>query len=79
MGWCYCVLFGKRYCHQIETISVVKNGNVGLLLAALAIISRTCIFLLELGIMVGFALVLLGLAFFWSEKGATFSVLKLCF
>ncbi len=44
LGWCYCVLFGKRYCPQIEMISVVKNGNVGLLLAALAIISRTCIF-----------------------------------
>ncbi len=38
------VLCSKRYCHQIEMISVVKNGSVGLLLAALAIVSRTCIF-----------------------------------
>jgi hypothetical protein len=37
------VPFGNRYCHQIEMISVIKNGSVGLLLAALAIISRTCI------------------------------------
>ncbi len=38
------VLLNKRYCHQMEMISVIKNGNVGLLLAALAVISRMCIF-----------------------------------
>ncbi len=38
------ILSGKRHYHQIEMISVIKNGNVGLLLAALAIISCTCIF-----------------------------------
>jgi hypothetical protein len=38
------VLSGKRYCHQIEMISVIKMETCfGLLLAALAIISRTCI------------------------------------
>jgi hypothetical protein len=38
------VLSGKRYCHQIEMISVIKLKRFGLLLAALAIILRTCIF-----------------------------------
>ncbi len=49
----------------------------GLLLAALAIISRTCIFYFELENMVGFALILLGLAFFGYRKVLLFFVMQL--
>jgi hypothetical protein len=57
-------------------ISVIKNRNVssGLLLAALAIISCTFIFYLELGNMIGVALILLGLACFGYMKVLLFCV-----
>jgi hypothetical protein len=72
---------GRRYFHQIGMISVIKNGNVssGLLLAALAIILCTCIFYLELGNMVGVALILLGLACFGYRKVLLFCVAVVSF
>ena len=41
------VLVGKRYCHQIEMISVIKKwkGGVGLLLAVLVLSFRVRAFL----------------------------------
>ncbi len=50
----------------------------GLLLAALAIISRTCIFYLELEYMVVFALFFLGLALFGFRR-VLFSLCYGCF
>ena len=50
-----------------------------LLLAALAISLRTCIFYLELGNMVGFAMVFLGLAFLWLSEDVTFFLCCSCF
>ncbi len=42
LWWCYIlVLSGKRYCHQIEMISVIKMGNcVELLLGVLVLSFR---------------------------------------
>ena len=50
--------------HQIEMISFINSNKWDdLQLAVLAVISRTCIFLLELENMVGFAVVFLALVF----------------
>jgi hypothetical protein len=74
------ILSGKRFVHQIEMISVIKNGKLHWAAAGCAgiVISRTCISLTWFGKDGSFALIFL-ILFLNSSVGYRRLLLSLCY